>query len=717
MARFVCTCQQGGSGTDYGTVTAWNAAVAADITAATTKVFAHGGITGTVGDGASVEGQSSGATATVAHATATQIMLTGISGTFQSGEEVRVSAGNAVTISDAGGDVNECVLAFYDDGGKFTEAGATLSGWTTDSTHKVILEVADGERAGADETDGASGNGFLWEGTDATVLLLESDEHIVVDGIQFAGDGGTQRSAISLGASSPTTQVIKNVTVRDFQTDRAVFRSWQEDWTAINCLMYNISGSQGNGFKTDGGSGDMVALHCGAYNCSDGANAQGFGGTSSNVYKNCWAFDCDDDFGSGTKTTCLETSDVTAVSDQFVSITGGSEDFRIKDTDADLYDAGTDLSAEIDDVDEDWLGTDRTTRWDIGPDYYTSGSVDATPTAPSQSLSLTLNAPTVSIIENATVTPSEFGIEITLQAPTVSIVEGATVTPDAQALSLTLNAPTVNIQQDVTPTAPSQSLSLTLNAPTVSTDGNPTVIPDAQALSLTLNAPTVNIQQDVTVTPDTLSLGLTLNAPTVGAEGNESVIAPVQALSLTLNAPNISTDSNVSITPDPQALSLTLLTPTFRIDQDVTVVPDTLTLTAVLRTATPRSSTDQTMHPPVWDIASLDADVQSYLGADPVRLFPFGAAPDRITLPYAVWQTISGLPEDYITNAPDLDLFVVQIDVYANSPTEARAVGKALRDALEAGKASVSAYRGETKELKTERFRCSFDMSFLTPRQ
>lgn len=121
------------------------------------------------------------------------------------------------------------------------------------------------------------------------------------------------------------------------------------------------------------------------------------------------------------------------------------------------------------------------------------------------------------------------------------------------------------------------------------------------------------------------------------------------------------------------------------------------------------------MYPPIFAIASADATVTSLLGSDPVRFYSFGNAPEGVELPYAVWQTVSGSPENYVTNTPDIDSYYVQVDVYSNTVTTARSAAEALRDAIEPS-AHIVAWRGESRDNTTRRYRYSFDVNFITAR-
>jgi len=120
------------SGGDYSSLALWEAAMQTDLTVNTTRVFSHGGITGTIADTDSVTGLTSGATADVVHATSSEILLENISGTFQSGEQIFVAYNyDYVTSSNAG---NPAIAAAKIDG-TWTSAetrdgpGIEINGW------------------------------------------------------------------------------------------------------------------------------------------------------------------------------------------------------------------------------------------------------------------------------------------------------------------------------------------------------------------------------------------------------------------------------------------------------------------------------------------------------------------------------------------------------------------------------------------------------------
>lgn len=130
------------------------------------------------------------------------------------------------------------------------------------------------------------------------------------------------------------------------------------------------------------------------------------------------------------------------------------------------------------------------------------------------------------------------------------------------------------------------------------------------------------------------------------------------------------------------------------------------------------------MFAPIFEIAAQDATVKNLLGTgavgDPVRLYPFGLAPqekpeDRI-YPYAVWQNVSGYPENYLAGRPKEDHFTVQVDVYGKNAASVRAVSLALNNALEL-QAYVVRFGDEDRDRETKNYHYSFDVDFITPRQ
>lgn len=121
------------------------------------------------------------------------------------------------------------------------------------------------------------------------------------------------------------------------------------------------------------------------------------------------------------------------------------------------------------------------------------------------------------------------------------------------------------------------------------------------------------------------------------------------------------------------------------------------------------------MYPPIFAVVAANTAVRALLGVSPVRFYPFGEADPVPPYPYAVWQTVYGSPQNYVNQAPDVDSFGVQIDVYARDASGAREVATAIRDAIESS-AHVTAYNGEFRDPVTRSYRVSFTADWIVNR-
>lgn len=125
------------------------------------------------------------------------------------------------------------------------------------------------------------------------------------------------------------------------------------------------------------------------------------------------------------------------------------------------------------------------------------------------------------------------------------------------------------------------------------------------------------------------------------------------------------------------------------------------------------------MIPPIFPPVAASTAVQALIGTgaagNPVRFFPFGRAPQNPTKPYAVWQNISGQPENYLEDLPDTDTFTLQIDVYADTAATAEQVAIAIRNAIEPV-AYVTRWGGQSRDPDTQNYRETFDTEWIVYR-
>lgn len=121
------------------------------------------------------------------------------------------------------------------------------------------------------------------------------------------------------------------------------------------------------------------------------------------------------------------------------------------------------------------------------------------------------------------------------------------------------------------------------------------------------------------------------------------------------------------------------------------------------------------MNPPIFQVCKASSAVTALIGSAPCRLFLHGHAPEGVAKPYAVWQIISGRPENYLGTLPDADAVSIQVDVYADTASSAIAVLKAIRDAIEPV-SYVTRWGATTRDPETLNYRATFGADWIVSR-
>lgn len=121
------------------------------------------------------------------------------------------------------------------------------------------------------------------------------------------------------------------------------------------------------------------------------------------------------------------------------------------------------------------------------------------------------------------------------------------------------------------------------------------------------------------------------------------------------------------------------------------------------------------MYPDFFQLVAAEAAITTIIGLNPVRCYPAGRAPQGSDKPYVVWQVITGLPENYLNQTPDIDSLTTQIDVYAETLSQARLLTSLIRDLVEQH-AHIVAWRGEDTDAETLLWRISFDADWFVNR-
>ena len=257
------------TGGDYADISDAEAALQCDLTAATTKVFSITVTGGTIDDGDTVTGQTSGATGTCEHATSSQILITGISGTFQSGEEIRGAPSERADLNDAGDSAIVLIEPYIFSGG--LSDACVIDGWTCDTTNFVRIIPPVSERH-----DGTPGTGFYIQSALASTPIDNRESSTELRFLEI-NTTGVAAACIRIGLNVVT---------------------WV-DSCLVNCASasgYGINFAYSNGlFSNNIAIGCNTGFRCGANNTNKNYNngaescGDGFYG-GGEIISNCWAY-------------------------------------------------------------------------------------------------------------------------------------------------------------------------------------------------------------------------------------------------------------------------------------------------------------------------------------------------------------------------------------------------------------------------------------------
>jgi hypothetical protein len=86
------------------------------------------------------------------------------------------------------------------------------------------------------------------------------------------------------------------------------------------------------------------------------------------------------------------------------------------------------------------------------------------------------------------------------------------------------------------------------------------------------------------------------------------------------------------------------------------------------------------MLPPIYQTLKNNSAVFAIVGN---RIYLHGEAVQDTAKPYIVWQMIAGVPENTMSELPQIDSMAIQIDCYHQSASGILTLAKAVRDAIE----------------------------------
>jgi len=382
---------QTGPAPDYNKLSDWESGCdGVDYTVNATRVFSHGGITGTISDGDSLTGATSSATGTCVHASATQILIKSISGTFQSGEQVYQTLDTNYVTTSYAGDTVVLVAECYNDWPSGLDDRVSFfgdsNGFISDAQHNTIVRTPTSERH-----DGTEHSGFYLKPTnDSFIFFVTNASHYKIIGIEIDGSARTaSTTAVLVGGTAGEDIEVADCLVYDVGTadvnGHAMWFALGSNIKCYNNIIYNISAL---GIYESTSTGLVYAYNNTLYNCNTRDNAA-YGAIlasdnlllknnvaigSLNDFKGTFHADSDynlssDDTAPGANSLKSSNLDPDASgSTEFANISAGSEDLHLK-AGANAIDAGTDLSSDdyirfSTDID----GEFRDTFWEMGAD-------------------------------------------------------------------------------------------------------------------------------------------------------------------------------------------------------------------------------------------------------------------------------------------------------------------------------------------------------------
>lgn len=121
------------------------------------------------------------------------------------------------------------------------------------------------------------------------------------------------------------------------------------------------------------------------------------------------------------------------------------------------------------------------------------------------------------------------------------------------------------------------------------------------------------------------------------------------------------------------------------------------------------------MIPPLFEILNASVPVKLILGNKPLRVFPWGQAPQNVTIPYATYGVFNGNPENSLGEVPSIDRLGTQVDVWAKDTDSLLACSVAIRNAIEPHAHMISVDNFD-RSPETGLYRCRMDFDFFTAR-
>ena len=120
---------------------------------------------------------------------------------------------------------------------------------------------------------------------------------------------------------------------------------------------------------------------------------------------------------------------------------------------------------------------------------------------------------------------------------------------------------------------------------------------------------------------------------------------------------------------------------------------------------------------PIYNVLNANPDIRAALvGTDgKLRLFGWGKAPKDTPTPYVVWQVITGLPENNLSDRPEFDTSTVQVTIYDKRSQTLESLKNEIIEAIE-GYMNVVGLDGESRDPYTDDYTYTFTVDWFVNR-
>lgn len=113
-----------------------------------------------------------------------------------------------------------------------------------------------------------------------------------------------------------------------------------------------------------------------------------------------------------------------------------------------------------------------------------------------------------------------------------------------------------------------------------------------------------------------------------------------------------------------------------------------------------------------FNILNNDVNVKVLMGANPLRVYPYGTKLDGKTRkPYALYGLFNAVPYNFLKDRTDMDLSSIQVDIYAMDSDNATACYNAIRSAIE-GDAYITNYSTPERDIDDGLYHVRLEVDF-----